>query len=236
MSDFGLSKDLQDEDYYVAENRLIPFKWTAPEAIQFGKLSAACDVWSYEVFHIFLYETWSPASKPYGSLNNQKVWLNNFWYGIPVLSQNDLDNVQVLHQILNGSHLPSPPGCPRAIYIKMINCWYELTSKLITILSWLPCSWLWMHLKIKFNVPTYIQWHAGIQLLYSDQHLLIFRFPYSSQSCQKRIKQHTVKMPEPLELLFKKERDCSSSCKNLIYVYIKKHCWRVLFNMLVLYM
>ena len=79
MSDFGLSKDLQDEDYYVAENRLIPFRWTAPEAIQFGKFSAACDVWSYG---ILLYEIWSLASKPYGNLNNQQVWLNNFWYGI----------------------------------------------------------------------------------------------------------------------------------------------------------
>ena len=31
ISDFGLSRDLEDEDYYVSKGGLIPVKWTAPE-------------------------------------------------------------------------------------------------------------------------------------------------------------------------------------------------------------
>ena len=35
ISDFGMSRDLEDETYYVAHGGKIPVKWTAPEV---GKL------------------------------------------------------------------------------------------------------------------------------------------------------------------------------------------------------
>ncbi len=31
ISDFGMARDLQDEDYYVSHGGKIPVKWTAPE-------------------------------------------------------------------------------------------------------------------------------------------------------------------------------------------------------------
>ena len=31
ISDFGMSRDLQNEDYYVSQGGKIPVKWTAPE-------------------------------------------------------------------------------------------------------------------------------------------------------------------------------------------------------------
>ena len=31
IADFGMSRDLMDEDYYVAHGGKIPVKWTAPE-------------------------------------------------------------------------------------------------------------------------------------------------------------------------------------------------------------
>ena len=55
---------------YVAKNGLIPLRWTAPEAFQDGKFSTASDVWSYGVV---LYEIWSLACKPYGSLTNEQI-------------------------------------------------------------------------------------------------------------------------------------------------------------------
>ena len=31
ISDFGMSRDLMDENYYVSHGGKIPIKWTAPE-------------------------------------------------------------------------------------------------------------------------------------------------------------------------------------------------------------
>ena len=70
MSDFGLSRDLQDEDYYVAHGGLVPVRWTALEALKQRKYSTASDVWSYG---IVLFEIWSLASRPYGTLTNEQV-------------------------------------------------------------------------------------------------------------------------------------------------------------------
>ena len=31
IADFGMSRDLEDENYYVSHGGMIPVKWTAPE-------------------------------------------------------------------------------------------------------------------------------------------------------------------------------------------------------------
>ena len=31
IADFGMSRDLQDENYYISHAKKIPIKWTAPE-------------------------------------------------------------------------------------------------------------------------------------------------------------------------------------------------------------
>lgn len=33
IADFGMSRDLDDEDYYMSQGGMIPIKWTAPEVI-----------------------------------------------------------------------------------------------------------------------------------------------------------------------------------------------------------
>lgn len=33
IGDFGLARDLEDDDYYVSHGGKIPVKWTAPEVI-----------------------------------------------------------------------------------------------------------------------------------------------------------------------------------------------------------
>ena len=38
IADFGMSRDLQDENYYISHATKIPIKWTAPEVSTLLKL------------------------------------------------------------------------------------------------------------------------------------------------------------------------------------------------------
>ena len=70
ISDFGLSRDLCDESYYISHGGKVPVKWTAPEALNYRKYSTASDVWSYGCL---LYEIWALGVKPFSNLNNKEV-------------------------------------------------------------------------------------------------------------------------------------------------------------------
>ncbi|XP_065899431.1 uncharacterized protein [Dysidea avara] len=98
IADFGMSRDLEDENYYVTQGGYVPLKWTAPEALLYRTYTTASDVWSYG---ILLYEMWSLGHKPYA----------------------DFDNTEVVDLLDTGYRLPPPPGCPRFIYSLMMQCW-----------------------------------------------------------------------------------------------------------------
>ncbi|XP_019849282.1 PREDICTED: probable serine/threonine-protein kinase dyrk2 isoform X2 [Amphimedon queenslandica] len=103
IADFGMSRDLHDENYYVSTAKMIPVKWTSPEALKFKRYSSASDVWSYGVV---MYEIWSLGHKPFENFSNQEY----------------------VKLIDTGYRLPPPPGCPRPVYKIMIQCWHPKTS------------------------------------------------------------------------------------------------------------
>ena len=74
VADFGMSRDLADDDYYYMSQQQtkIPAKWTAPEVFYYKKYSSASDVWS---FGCLMYEVWSLGHKPFEKISNLEVVL-----------------------------------------------------------------------------------------------------------------------------------------------------------------
>ncbi|KAJ8675221.1 hypothetical protein QAD02_011007 [Eretmocerus hayati] len=100
ISDFGMSRE--EEEYIVSDGmKQIPIKWTAPEALNFGKYTSLCDVWSYGVL---MWEIFSRGGYPYSGLSNS----------------------QAREKIDGGYRMPAPDGTPEEIYRLMLQCWeYE---------------------------------------------------------------------------------------------------------------
>lgn len=97
VADFGLARVIK-EPFYITEDKKIPYKWSAPEAISHGKFSNKSDVWS---FGVLLYEIITYGSIPYPAFSNQEVY----------------------QQVLNGYRMPAPPKCPNFLYQIMLKCW-----------------------------------------------------------------------------------------------------------------
>ncbi|XP_053387750.1 tyrosine-protein kinase Fer-like isoform X4 [Mercenaria mercenaria] len=97
ISDFGMSRE--EEEYTVSDGmKQIPIKWTAPEALNFGKYTTACDVWS---FGILMWEIFSNGQTPYPG------WTNAI----------------ARESVEQGYRMQAPTGTPDSIYQLMLKCW-----------------------------------------------------------------------------------------------------------------
>ncbi|XP_069739990.1 protein-tyrosine kinase 6-like isoform X2 [Narcine bancroftii] len=103
IADFGLARIVRD-DIYVSQSNIIPYKWTAPEAIEHGYFSVKSDVWS---FGILLYEVVTYGKTPYAGLKNNEV----------------------VSMILQGYRMPCPSGCPWKLHDIMMKCWNDRASQ-----------------------------------------------------------------------------------------------------------
>uniref|UniRef100_H3C3U3 non-specific protein-tyrosine kinase n=1 Tax=Tetraodon nigroviridis TaxID=99883 RepID=H3C3U3_TETNG len=98
LGDFGLSRYIEDEEYYKASVTRLPIKWMAPESINFRRFTTASDVW---MFAVCMWEIMSYGQQPF------------FW----------LENRDVINQLEQGIRLPKPETCPPALYSLMTRCW-----------------------------------------------------------------------------------------------------------------
>uniref|UniRef100_A0A1I8Q228 Tyrosine-protein kinase n=1 Tax=Stomoxys calcitrans TaxID=35570 RepID=A0A1I8Q228_STOCA len=97
ISDFGMSRE--EEEYIVSDGmKQIPVKWTAPEALNFGKYTSLCDVWSYG---ILMWEIFSKGDTPYSGMTNSKA----------------------REKIDGGYRMPAPDNTPLEMYRLMLQCW-----------------------------------------------------------------------------------------------------------------
>ncbi|KAM9840699.1 protein tyrosine kinase 2 beta, b isoform 2-T3 [Aulostomus maculatus] len=98
LGDFGLSRYIEEEEYYKASVSRLPIKWMAPESINFRRFTSASDVW---MFAVCVWEIMSQGQQPF------------FW----------LENRDVINQLEQGIRLPKPDNCPPALYSLMTRCW-----------------------------------------------------------------------------------------------------------------
>ncbi|XP_065140180.1 tyrosine-protein kinase Fer [Paramisgurnus dabryanus] len=98
ISDFGMSRQEDDGIYSSSGLKQIPIKWTAPEALNYGRYSSESDVWSYG---ILLWETFSLGVCPYPGMTNQ----------------------QAREHVEKGYRMSCPQKCPDEVYRIMQRCW-----------------------------------------------------------------------------------------------------------------
>ncbi|XP_013927844.1 PREDICTED: tyrosine-protein kinase Fes/Fps [Thamnophis sirtalis] len=99
ISDFGMSREQVDGIYSSTSGmKQIPVKWTAPEALSYGRYSSESDVWS---FGVLLWEAFSLGATPYASMSNQ----------------------QTREIVEKGIRLNAPDQCPEEVYQLMLKCW-----------------------------------------------------------------------------------------------------------------
>ncbi|KAL5020316.1 hypothetical protein ScPMuIL_003208 [Solemya velum] len=104
ISDFGMSRE--EEEYTVSDGmKQIPIKWTAPEALNYGKYTVMCDVWS---FGILMWEIFSLGIIPYQGMSS----------------------AQAREKIESGYRMPAPSGTPAKLYDLMLDTWkYDPTNR-----------------------------------------------------------------------------------------------------------
>ncbi|CDW56571.1 Pkinase Tyr domain containing protein [Trichuris trichiura] len=101
IGDFGLTRDLYEEDYYRVEGQgLLPVRWMAPESMIDGIFTTKSDVWS---FGVLLWEVVTLGRQPYAGRSN--------W--------------EVLNHVRIGGRLERPDSCPQEMYEFdiMMACW-----------------------------------------------------------------------------------------------------------------
>ncbi|XP_066566613.1 protein tyrosine kinase 2 beta, b isoform X2 [Amia ocellicauda] len=98
LGDFGLSRYIEEEEYYKASVTRLPIKWMAPESINFRRFTSASDVW---MFAVCMWEIMSLGQQPF------------FW----------LENKDVINHLEQGIRLPKPEDCPPTLYTLMTRCW-----------------------------------------------------------------------------------------------------------------
>ncbi|CAD7083302.1 unnamed protein product [Hermetia illucens] len=106
ICDFGLARVIADDEYCPKQGSRFPVKWTAPEAIIYGKFSIKSDVWS---FGIFIMELLTYGQVPYPGMHSREV----------------------IEQVERGYRMPKPTNhyFPDNIYQLVLQCWDAVPEK-----------------------------------------------------------------------------------------------------------
>ncbi|CAJ0944444.1 unnamed protein product, partial [Mesorhabditis belari] len=98
LSDFGLTRQLDDELYYI--NHKFPIRWSPPEVLESGKFNDRSDVWS---FGVVIFELYTRGETPYKELGNA------------------LQPALLFNHLKAGNKLRKPSRCPQIIHDKVTS-------------------------------------------------------------------------------------------------------------------
>ncbi|XP_033638684.1 plexin-A4-like [Asterias rubens] len=106
VGDFGLSRDLTEENYYTSNDKeaKLPIKWMALESMERRVYNTKTDVWSYGVL---LWELFTGGLVPYPGIPNKEVY----------------------DYLKRGHRMDAPKFCHRKISDIMRSCWNESPRK-----------------------------------------------------------------------------------------------------------
>ncbi|XP_062549794.1 tyrosine-protein kinase receptor torso-like [Armigeres subalbatus] len=105
ISDFGLSRDIYQENMYQkTTNGKLPIKWLALESLTHQVYTSQSDVWS---FGIVLYEISTLGGNPY-----------------PMLETGNL-----LLELKSGYRMEKPASCCEKLYELMMSCWRPIPNE-----------------------------------------------------------------------------------------------------------
>ena len=98
IADFGLARIIKDDEYSARAGTKFPIKWTAPEAINYGKFTIKSDVWS---FGVLIMELMTNGKSPYPGMTASEV----------------------LIAVDRGWRMPRPDRCPECLYDIILKTW-----------------------------------------------------------------------------------------------------------------
>ncbi|XP_076755260.1 protein kinase receptor Ret oncogene [Xylocopa sonorina] len=101
ISDFGLTRDVYEDDAYLKRSKgRVPVKWMAPESLADHVYTSKSDVWS---FGVLLWELVTLGASPYPGVD-----------------------VHNLYNLLKaGYRMERPLNCSQQLYKLMISCWHQ---------------------------------------------------------------------------------------------------------------
>ncbi|KAG8505663.1 Tyrosine-protein kinase Fer [Galemys pyrenaicus] len=146
ISDFGMSRQEDGGVYSSSGLKQIPIKWTAPEALNYGRYSSESDVWS---FGILLWETFSLGVCPYPGMTNQQareqvergepkagasgvhIEPQRQYHGCGCGFLGEREKAHTVRKVLvnlllnpmDGYRMSAPQNCPEDIFKIMMKCW-----------------------------------------------------------------------------------------------------------------
>ncbi|CAL7948028.1 unnamed protein product [Xylocopa violacea] len=101
ISDFGLTRDVYEDDAYLKRSKgRVPVKWMAPESLADHVYTSKSDVWS---FGVLLWELVTLGASPYPGVD-----------------------VHNLYNLLKaGYRMERPLNCSQQLYKLMVSCWHQ---------------------------------------------------------------------------------------------------------------